>query len=96
MRVLRQQETDRIPIWLWGVDPNRPKDGSPRYIKKHPIETIQDAEKWLSIPHHIAEPNVEVDYYFELKRKTGDRTARMAQVKGCPDEHNWWIVSLCI
>ncbi len=149
MRVLQQQETDRIPIWLWGVDPMfpsgrpswdplyelvekhkldimrrwhprrkatanpapqpgrrqsdkpdmweyehitktpkgdltrihyQPKDGSPGYIKKHPIETVEDAEKWLSIPHHIGEPNVEVDSYFELKRKTGDRTILMVSI----------------
>ena len=146
MRVFRRQETDRMPIWLWGVDPMfpssnptwttlyelvekyeldimrswhprakttakpapkpqrrqsdkpnmweyervtktpkgdltqihyRPKDGSPGYIKKHLIESVEDAEKWLSIPHRIVEPSVEVDSYFELKRKTGDRTMLM-------------------
>lgn len=156
MRVFRQQETDRMPIWLWGVDPMfpsrnsswatlyelvekyeldimrswhprpkapakqpktspkpapkperrqsdkpdmwehervtktpkgdltqihyRPKDGSPGYIKKHLIETVEDAEKWLSIPHRIVEPSVEVESYFELKRKTGDRTMLMVSI----------------
>jgi hypothetical protein len=127
LRVFRQQETDRMPFWLWGVDPMfrsgrpswkplydlvekyeldimrwwrpkpradakpapgperrqsdkpdmweyewttktpkgdltrihyQPKDGSPGYIKKHLIESIEDAEKWLSIPHRLAKPNV--------------------------------------
>jgi len=156
MRVFRQQETDRMPIWLWGVDPMfpsrnsswatlyelvekyeldimrswhprpkapakqpktppkpapkperrqsdkpdmwehervtktpkgdltqihyQPKDGSPGYIKKHLIETVEDAEKWLSIPHRIVEPSVEVESYFELKRKTGDRTMLMVGI----------------
>ncbi len=149
LRVMRQQPTDRMPIWLWGVDPmypsNRPswdplyelvekhsldimrawhprpknpgkpgpgpkelesekpdmwkhesvmktpkgdltrthyqpKDGSPGYVGKCYIETVEDAEKWLSIPHNIVEPNIDVDSYFELKQKTGDRTMLMVNI----------------
>jgi hypothetical protein len=58
----------------------QPKDGSPGYVKKHLIETVEDAEKWLSLPHRIVEPNVDVDSYFELKRKTGDRTILMVGI----------------
>jgi uroporphyrinogen-III decarboxylase len=58
----------------------QPKDGSPGYVGKHYIESVEDAEKWLSIPHRVAEPNVEVDSYFELKRKTGDRTMLMVNI----------------
>lgn len=149
LRVFRQQETDRMPFWLWGIDPMfpsgrpswaplyelvekyeldimrwwrpkpktaakpaqgperrqsdkpdmweyeyivktptgdltrthyQPKDGSPGYIKKYLIETVEDAEKWLSIPHRLVEPNIEVDSYFELKRETGDRTMLMVGI----------------
>ena len=149
LRVFRQQPTDRMPIWLWGVDPMfrsgkaswsplyemvekheldilrswhpkpntpakpaprperrqsdkpymweyervvgtpkgdltqisyQPKDGSPGYVRKYLIETVEDAEKWLSIPHRIIQPEVEVDSYFELKRRTGDRTILMVGI----------------
>jgi uroporphyrinogen-III decarboxylase len=149
LRVFRQQPTDRMPIWLWGVDtmfpsgqptwaplyemvekyeldimrswsprprpsskpapcPERrqsdipdmweyeyvvktpkgdltqihyqPKDGSPGYVKKYYIETVEDGEKWLSMPHRIVEPSVEVESYFELKRRTGDRTILMVGI----------------
>ncbi len=149
LRVMRQQATDRIPIWLWGVDPMfpsgrpswdplyelvekyeldlmrrwhpkpktaakpaqgperrqsdrpdmweyervmktptgdlmniqyQPKNGSPGYVKKHFIENVEDAQKWLSTPHRLAKPNVEVDSYFELQRKTGDRTMLIVSI----------------
>ena len=132
LRVFRQQETDRMPIWLWGVDPMfpsgrqswiplyemvekyevdiirwwsprprrpaspapaaprperrqsdkpdmweyeriiktpkgdltqihyQPKDGRPGYVKKEFIQTVDDAEKWLSLPHRIIPPDAEV------------------------------------
>ena len=144
LRVFRRQETDRMPIWMWGVDPmfrsparpsweplydlverydleimrswsprpkadsaappavdrrqaasldmweDRhtlktpagdltmirwvPKDGSPGYRVKDYIKTVEDAEKWLSIPHEIVSPDVETDSYFELLAQTGERT----------------------
>jgi uroporphyrinogen-III decarboxylase len=151
LRVFRQQETDRMPIWLWGVDPMfkssrpsweslyelvdkyeldimrgwsprpkpapspnpppppermqsdhldmwenhnimktpkgdltqiyyAPKDGSPGYVKKDYIKTAEDAEKWLSLPHHIVEPNIETESYSELLQKTGDRTILMVGI----------------
>ena len=151
LRVFRQQETDRMPIWLWGVDPMfrsgrqswaslyemvekyeldimrgwsprpkptpspnppppperiqserpdmweyhniiktpkgeltqiyyAPKDGSPGYVKKDYIKTEEDAEKWLSLPHKITEPDIETDSYFELLEKTGDRTILMVGI----------------
>lgn len=149
LRVFRQQPTDRMPIWLWGVDPMfqsrkiswaplydlvekheldvirwwhhrsrtpakpapkperrqsdkpdmweydrviktpegdltqvhyQPKDGSPGYVKKYFIESAADAEKWLSIPHRIVQPNIEVDSYFELKGRTGDRAMLMVGI----------------
>lgn len=150
LRVFRQRPTDRVPIWLWGVDPMfrssrpsweplyklvekyeldimrwwypkskavtksvpglqrrqsdkshmwedksvirtptgdltqiyyKPKDGSPGYVKKYFIETVRDAKKWLSISHHIVESDIEVDSYFELQRKTGDRTMIMVGIE---------------
>ncbi|MGB9596102.1 MAG: uroporphyrinogen decarboxylase family protein, partial [Candidatus Poribacteria bacterium] len=150
LRVFRQQETDRMPIWLWGVDPMfksgrpsweplyelvekyeldimrswaprpknppsnpapppersqseysdmweykfviktpkgnltqiylAPKDGSPGYVKKDYIKTAEDAEKWLSLPHNIVEPDLDIDSYFDLLEKTGDRTIIMVGI----------------
>ncbi len=152
LRVFRQQPTDRMPIWLWGVDPMfksgrpsweplyemvekyeldimrwwyprpkpipensppppsserkqspkpdmweynfiiktpkgdltqiyyAPKDGSPGYVVKDYIKTPEDAEKWLSLPHKITEPDIETNSYFELLNKTGDRTIIMVGV----------------
>lgn len=57
-----------------------PKDGSPSYVKKNFIETVEDAEKWLSIPHKIVEPTTEVDSYFELEQKTAGRTMLMVGI----------------
>ena len=152
LRVFHQQETDRMPIWMWGVDPMHrsterpswdslydmvekhdleimrrwrprpkaesdkpappaperrqaespgmwedrhtmktprgdltqirwtPKDGSPGYAVENYIQTADDAEKWLSLPHEITEPAVETDSYFELQAETGDRTILMVAV----------------
>ncbi|NCO34515.1 MAG: hypothetical protein AUJ92_13455 [Armatimonadetes bacterium CG2_30_59_28] len=50
----------------------RPKDGSPGYVKKHYIESIEDARKWLSIP--ASKPTRRrVDSYWELEQKSNDR-----------------------
>ena len=152
MRAFKQQPTDRMPIWQWGLDPMfpssrpswkplyeiaekyeldimrswhprpkprpenappppapdrrqseyeniweyrhimktpkgdltkiyyAPKDGIPGYVKKDYITTPEDAEKWLSLPHKIVEPDIETDSYFELLEKTGDRTIIMVGV----------------
>lgn len=45
-----------------------PKSGHPGRVRKHYIETVEDARKWLSIP--VVKPNVRVESYFELDRKT--------------------------
>jgi hypothetical protein len=58
----------------------QPKDGSPGYEKTYFIKDVEDAKKWLSIPHRVAKPTVEVDSYFELQRKTGDRTMIMVMI----------------
>jgi len=53
----------------------KPLDNSPGYIKKHFIENIEDAEKWLSIPE---QKNFnKVDSYRDLEEKTGDRALLM-------------------
>ena len=54
------------------------KDGRPGYIKKHFVETVEDAKKWLSIP--VGKAQAEVESYFELKRKTGDRAMLMVSL----------------
>jgi hypothetical protein len=46
-----------------------PKDGRPGYVKKHAIESVEDARKWLSIPSR--KPKFKADSYWELDRKTG-------------------------
>ncbi len=143
LRVMKQQETDRMPVRIWGVDPMFPssnptwqplneiveefqvdifrswnptkdewdphlapvsserkesdkpdlwedraamqtpageltaswycpKDGSPGYIKKHYIETVEDAKRWMSLPALEATGDT-VDSYWELERKSKDR-----------------------
>jgi len=52
-----------------------PKDGRPGYIKKHYIETVTDAKKWLSIP--LRKTRTRVESYFELERQTGNRAMLM-------------------
>lgn len=46
-----------------------PRDGRPGYVKKHFLETEEDAGKLLSIPRSQL-PGT--DSYFELERRTGD------------------------
>ncbi|MBT4814111.1 MAG: hypothetical protein HON70_00350, partial [Lentisphaerae bacterium] len=53
----------------------QPKDGSPGYCKKHYIETVEDARKWLSIP--LRKPAFRCDSYAELERRTSDRALMM-------------------
>ena len=52
-----------------------PKDGRPGYVKKHTIETIEDAKKWLSIPQ--PEPQFGTDSYWEFERKSGEEALLM-------------------
>lgn len=51
------------------------KDGRPGYVKKHAIESVGDARKWLSIPS--PSPGFRTDSYWELERKTGGRALLM-------------------
>jgi len=53
----------------------QPQSGAPGYVKKHTIETVEDARRWLSIPRTPAETGT--DSYFELERQTGDRAMLM-------------------
>ena len=55
-----------------------PKSGHPGMVRKFYIETIADAKKWLSIP--LVKPNVTVDSYFELLRKTEDHAMLMISI----------------
>lgn len=55
-----------------------PKDGSPGYVKKPYIESIEDANRWLSIP--APEPQFKADSYFEFERKSGDGALLMVGV----------------
>jgi len=52
-----------------------PKDGSPGYVKKHYIETVADARKWLSLP--VAKPTTPTDSYAEQAAKLGDNGIMM-------------------
>lgn len=52
-----------------------PKTGKPGYVKKHYIETVEDARRWLSIPER--KTSCGVQSYFELEAKTGDRAPLM-------------------
>ena len=55
-----------------------PKSGHPGMVKKHYIETVEDARKWLSIP--IVKPNTRVDSYFELLQKSEDSAMLMVGI----------------
>ncbi|MCC6444872.1 MAG: hypothetical protein IT210_15620 [Armatimonadetes bacterium] len=52
-----------------------PKDGSPGYVHKYFIETVEDARRWLSVP--LRKTGVRVDSYFELERRSGDSALLM-------------------
>lgn len=51
----------------------QPEDGSPGYVKKHFVETVEDMQKWISLPSCTIEPYYDPHSYFDLLRKTGDR-----------------------
>ena len=51
------------------------KDARPGYVRKHFIETVGDARKWLSIP--FREPQFETESYFPFVEQTGDRALVM-------------------
>jgi|ETNmetMinimDraft_30_1059905.scaffolds.fasta_scaffold00853_2 hypothetical protein len=53
-------------------------DGRPGYVKKHSIESIDEARKWMSIPS--PEPQFGTDSYWELEKKTGDRAMLMVSL----------------
>ncbi len=54
------------------------KDGRPGYVKKHFVETVADAKKWLSIP--LREPQFETDSYRPFVEKTGDKALVMVSI----------------
>jgi len=54
---------------------NYPEDGSPGYIKKHFIEDVNDAKKYLSLPEQANFPAIES--YLDIERKTGGRAMLM-------------------
>jgi hypothetical protein len=56
--------------------------GKPGYVKKHYIETVDDAKKFLSIPYVPITP--EVEKFFELERKIGDQAPVLVGVSGDP------------
>lgn len=47
-----------------------PRDGSPGYVHKHFLESVQDARRWLSIPS--APAPTKTDSYWELERRGED------------------------
>jgi len=53
----------------------QPAGGRPGYVKKHFLESVCDARKWLSIP--LAKTNAGVESSLELDRRTGDRALLM-------------------
>lgn len=56
----------------------QPQSGAPGYVKKHMIETVEDAKRWLSIPRNGPPPGT--DSYWELERKTGDSAMIMVGI----------------
>ncbi|MGC8804951.1 MAG: uroporphyrinogen decarboxylase family protein [Candidatus Ratteibacteria bacterium] len=52
----------------------QPLSGAPGYIRKHFIEDVSDAKKWLSIPDSKLP---EINSYFELEKKNGSRAMLM-------------------
>lgn len=53
---------------------HQPISGAPGYVRKHFIESVEDAKRWLSLPD-IELPCV--DSYFDLERKTMSRAMLM-------------------
>ena len=56
----------------------KPVDGSPGYVKKHFIEDVNDAEKYLSIPEQTLLP--KIDSYWEVEKKTQNRAMLMISI----------------
>ncbi|HOJ31857.1 MAG TPA: uroporphyrinogen decarboxylase family protein [bacterium] len=56
---------------------HQPISGAPGYVRKHCVENIEDAKKWLSIPD---DELPVVDSYFELEKKTGSRAMLMVGI----------------
>ncbi len=56
----------------------QPVDGSPGYVKKHLIEDVSDAKKFLSLPEQKDFPGT--DSYFTLEKKTGQRAMLMVGI----------------
>ncbi len=54
-----------------------PFTGAPGRVKKYFIEDVDDAKKWLSIPDA---KTPEVNSYFELEKKTGNRAMLMVDI----------------
>jgi hypothetical protein len=48
--------------------------GKPGYMKKHPIETVEDARRWLSLP---MQPMPPTETYAQRVAETGDRGITM-------------------
>ena len=65
VRVLRTPKGELRDVFLHGLK------GQPGLTEKHFIESREDAEKFLSLPVPVIEP--EVDLFFEMDRKIGDR-----------------------
>jgi hypothetical protein len=55
-----------------------PRDGSPGYVHKHFLETVEDARRWLSIPP--AEAPTKSDSYWDLERRTGESALLMVGI----------------
>lgn len=58
LRTFRQQETDRMPIWMWGVDPMFPRDNpswAPLYdmVERHDLDIMRS---WHPRPEQPATP----------------------------------------
>lgn len=47
-----------------------PKDGSPGYVRKHFMETVEDARRWLSLP--VRRPTLDPSSYADFEAKCGD------------------------
>ncbi|NPV45774.1 MAG: hypothetical protein HPY69_02350 [Armatimonadetes bacterium] len=55
-----------------------PRDGSPGYVRKHFIETVEDAHRWLSLP--VRRPRLNPESYFDLQRRSGDSAMLMVGI----------------
>lgn len=55
-----------------------PKDGSPGYVFKHYIQTIEDARRWLSLPRR--KPVLSTATYADFAGRSGDSALRMVGI----------------